>query len=710
MLQVQGVLEAHDAEANWAVLEVGIARLRHRVVVDVDNVIEHAHGDLDGLFQLGGVELAVDDVVRQVDRAQVAHGDFVGVGVQGDLGAQVRAVDHAHVLLRAAQVARVFEGQPWVAGFEQHGEHLAPQVFGLDGLEQLDLAVLGQGFVVLVALFEGFTGQVVQVWHFAWAEQGPLAVVEHALHEQVRDPVGGVHVVGAATVVTGVLTQLDELFDVHVPGFQVGTHSAFALAALVYCNSGVVDHFEERHHALRLAVGAFDVGTEGAHWGPVVAQTAGKLGQQGVVADGVVDAAQVVRHGGQVARRQLRTQGAGVEQSRGRGHVVEGRQQVVELDGALFLVLLFDRQAHGHAHEEHLGQFETHAILVDEVTVVEGLQAQVGELLVTLVVDRLAELLQVIGGQHRVEQFELDTLGDVSRQGLGVELAHLVVSGAGGNTEETQAFGADVVHQQAGGHVAVVRLTLNQGTGGHHQCGADVALRHAVVEVLQGFALDQLAIDFSQAFAGFADDGVHAAQVERRNAAVQVGDANAWVGLSRHLGTAGGTLLGALVAVDHVVAGHFLLAGTHQGQFNLVLDFFDVDGAAGRHAALEGGADLFGQALNGFMDTRRGSSGAAFNCEKRFGDGHGDLVIGIRHHGAVTLDHAQLAWRGGSQVKAVAGLRRVGLERLASAVGMHSMSPCSVFIRLDTWRAGRSFIISTTPRARLNARRTGSCN
>ena len=58
--QVQGVLEAHDAEANWAVLEVGIARLRHRVVVDVDNVIEHAHGDLDGLFQLGGVELAVD--------------------------------------------------------------------------------------------------------------------------------------------------------------------------------------------------------------------------------------------------------------------------------------------------------------------------------------------------------------------------------------------------------------------------------------------------------------------------------------------------------------------------------------------------------------------------------------------------------------------------------------------------------------------------
>ena len=174
VLQVQGVLETHDAQAHRTVLEVGVRRLRHAVVVDVDHVIEHAHGDLDGLFQLGGVELAVLDVVRQVDGAQVAHGDFVGVGVQGDLGAQVRAVYHAHVLLRAAQVAWVFEGQPWVAGFKQHAEHLAPQVFGLDGLEQLDLAaVLGQGFVVLVALFEGFTGEVVQVWHFGRAEQGP---------------------------------------------------------------------------------------------------------------------------------------------------------------------------------------------------------------------------------------------------------------------------------------------------------------------------------------------------------------------------------------------------------------------------------------------------------------------------------------------------------------------------------------------------------
>ena len=324
MLQVQRVLEAHDAQAHRAVLEVGVTRLRHGVVVDVDDVIEHPHGGAHGALQLGGVQLAVDDVARQVDRAQVADGDLVLVGVQRDLGAEVGAVHHPDVLLRAAQVARVLEGQPWVAGFEQHGEHLAPQVFGLQGLVVLDLAVFDQGFVVLVALLEGLAGEVVQVGYFAWREQGPLAVVEDALHEQVRNPVGGVHVVGTATVVTGVLAQLEKFLDVQVPGFQVGADRALALAALVDRNSGVVDHFQEGHDALGFAVGALDVGAQCTDRGPVVTQAASELGEQGVIADGVVDAAQVVRHGGQVARGQLRTQGAGVEQGRRGGHVVEG--------------------------------------------------------------------------------------------------------------------------------------------------------------------------------------------------------------------------------------------------------------------------------------------------------------------------------------------------------------------------------------------------
>ena len=315
-------------------------------------------------------------------------------------------------------------------------------------------------------------------------------------------------------------------------------------------------------------------------------------------------------------------------------------------------MLLFDCQAHGHAHEEDLRQFETHAILVDEVTVVQGLQAQVGELLIALVVDRLAQFFQVKGRQHRVQQIELDTFGDVGRQGFGVQIGHLVVSRAFCHFEEAQAFGTQGVHQQASGYEGVVWLTLYQGAGGHHQGGVDVAQGYAVVEVFQGFALDQVAVNFFQAFAGFGDDGVQAAHVQRRESAVSAGDTNRRVSLDSVFGRgAGSTLLGAGIAVDHVVASHFLLAGAHQGQFNLVLDFFDVDGATRWHATLEGRGDLFSQARNSVVNAGRGGSFATLNCEKRFGDGDGDLVISVRNYSPVTFDHAQLAWRGRRQIQ-----------------------------------------------------------
>jgi succinate dehydrogenase / fumarate reductase membrane anchor subunit len=58
-----------------------------------------------------------------------------------------------------------------------------------------------------------------------------VAVFHHALHEKIRHPVGGIHVVRTATVIAGVFAQLDELFDVHVPGFKIGAHGSLALAA-----------------------------------------------------------------------------------------------------------------------------------------------------------------------------------------------------------------------------------------------------------------------------------------------------------------------------------------------------------------------------------------------------------------------------------------------------------------------------------------------
>ena len=49
--QVQAVLEAHDAHADRTMLQVRVARLGDRVVIDVDHVVEHAHGVADGALR-----------------------------------------------------------------------------------------------------------------------------------------------------------------------------------------------------------------------------------------------------------------------------------------------------------------------------------------------------------------------------------------------------------------------------------------------------------------------------------------------------------------------------------------------------------------------------------------------------------------------------------------------------------------------------------
>src|SRR3546814_20443638 len=72
-------------------------------------------------------------------------------------------------------------------------------------------------------------------------------------------------------------------------------------------------------------------------------------------------------------------------------HAVEARQERVELDRARFAVDLVHRQTQRHAHEERLRQFEARLVAVDEVAVVQRLQAEVVEHAVALGEQRLAE-------------------------------------------------------------------------------------------------------------------------------------------------------------------------------------------------------------------------------------------------------------------------------------------------------------------------------
>ena len=65
-----------------------------------------------------------------------------------------------------------------------------------------------------------------------------------------------------------------------------------------------------------------------------------------------------------------------------------------------------------------------------------------------------------------------------------------------------------------------------------------------------------------------------------------------------------------------------MLAGSHQGQLDLILDILNMNGAAGRHPSLEGGGDLFGQLGHGLVDTAGGGRRSPLDCEEGFGDGH----------------------------------------------------------------------------------------
>jgi len=53
------------------------------------------------------------------------------------------------------------------------------------------------------------------------AKEGPVAVVLHTLHEEIRDPQPKEEVPGPLVLNSGVLTEIQELEDVCVPGLEV---------------------------------------------------------------------------------------------------------------------------------------------------------------------------------------------------------------------------------------------------------------------------------------------------------------------------------------------------------------------------------------------------------------------------------------------------------------------------------------------------------
>jgi hypothetical protein len=110
-------------------------------------------------------------------------------------------------------------------------------------------------------------------------------------------------------------------------------------------------------------------------------------------------------------------------------------------------------------------------------------------------------------------------------------------------------------------------------------------------------------------------------------------------------------LLVALLPVEHVGPGHFVLAGAHQGQFHLVLDVLDVEGAAVGLAPDQGGHHVVGQVLHQLADAGAGGGLATVHGDEGLGQGNGDLAGLEGHHGAVAADDLVVGvGRGGGAI------------------------------------------------------------
>ncbi|OIQ83197.1 hypothetical protein GALL_349970 [mine drainage metagenome] len=455
--------EAHHAEADRAVLLVRPLGLRHRRQRDVDEVVELT--DRVGHRRPHPLPVEAEravglrhEVLGQVDRREVADRDVVAVLRQRDLGAEVRQVDRARVVVQGPEVDGVLPGQPRVRrGLQGHQDRVV-LLARLEPLERADLPGLSLRDVVRVTLGELAAVQLDEIRRLGRVEQVPVVVGGDALHELVRDPHRGVGRPHAAVRVAGVLLEVEELGEVQVPVLHVERERPELLAAARDRPQRRVDRVHEGDRAGRGRVVGPDRRSLGAQLGHGQPDATGALGQPHDVADRRRDVLDVVLHLHDEAVGELRVGRPGVDQGRARRQVVEPRDLVVEPDRPRGRVGLVEGQPHRDPHPEVLRDLEGAAVaVVDHVAVAHRDGADVAEQVVTARVDRGRERVEV-EQRHEplVEQPLLHGLPDVAREPRLVQQRHLEI----GLVVAEHALGDDLAEQPRGDRVEV-RVVLD---------------------------------------------------------------------------------------------------------------------------------------------------------------------------------------------------------------------------------------------------------
>ncbi len=267
---------------------------------------------------------------------------------------------------------------------------------------------------------------------------------------------------------------------------------------------------------------------------------------------------------------------------------------------------------------------------MQEVAVVQRLQAEVVELQVARRVERGAQLGQVELLQLLVQQLGLDATLDERGEVLGVARAHLFLQHFA-----AEDLAADRVQQQAGGGARVARLLLDQRARGQDGGLVDLVDRHAVVQVATRLGEHRIRRDVgAEVGTRRHHQRVQVLDVERHALAL-VDDEQLGLG-HLDIDLAGlQAILRAALAIEHVGTGDLMMAAAHQAQLDLVLDVFDVEGAAGRTRTQQRTHDALGQAVDGLAHAGRGRALRAVNGQESLHQRDRDLARLERHDRAV---------------------------------------------------------------------------
>ena len=305
---------------------------------------------------------------------------------------------------------------------------------------------------------------------------------------------------------------------------------------------------------------------------------------------------------------------------------------------------------------------------MQEVAVVEGLQAEIVELQVTGGIDRGGEAAEIEAREFRVKQCGGDAGPDVVVEIVAVAAGHLVVRrlvGTPGDGGERLA--PDLVEQEAGADLRVGRLGLDQRAGGEDRRERELLLGDAVVEVALRLGEDRRGRHAVQPRAGFLDDGLEADDVERRDSAVGARHAERRRrrgGIDRG-GASARALAGTFVAVEDVGAGDLVVLATHQGELDLILDVLDVERPAAVAASGQARDDSVGQRRDDVVHATRRDRGVPFDREEGLGQRDRDLgriKRGVVAVAADDVDPTRVAWHGRGRGRARPGCRHSGLR------------------------------------------------